>query len=152
MKNYNNVDDFREIIREMIVEEKQEQHQGFIEEAEINGGDKMDLSDQELAALHSFVMYKSSYRKENLARVGVEYSLSDPIISGLMDKGFIKLRGKALLPNKEMINKELAKHEAPKGYGILDNASMVFNREYEGPRPKKSRKEWGKPDDWRFGR
>jgi len=90
--------------------------------------DKMDLSDQELAALHSFIMYKAFARKENLAEIGVEYSLNDPTVAALIEKGFLKLRGKALVPNREMIRKELAKHEPPKSYPRLENAFLVFKR------------------------
>ena len=76
---------------------------------------------------------KSSYRAKELDEMGLgPYSPENPHIKKLISKGYIKMQGKALVPNKDKINKDLATHEAPPKYKkYISNPSFHFKKPYD---------------------
>ena len=88
------------------------------------------FNSQELAAIHVFKAYKSSYRAEYLARLGLgEYTADNPIIKSLIAAGVVKVsKNGSLTPlsHKEM-SAILQNYEYPEEYkGKLENGWMTF--------------------------
>lgn len=82
-------------------------------------------SDKELIAMHCLTMYKAGARAKYLKEHGIEYSPEDETIKSLISKGYVKVQGKSLNPDKSKIKAEMKKHKAPKGVH-LENSSMSF--------------------------
>jgi hypothetical protein len=88
---------------------------------------KADLSDKELIAMHCLTMYKAGARAKYMGEYDIKYSPEDPTIKSLISKGYVKLQGKSLTPDKGKIEKEMKQHKAPRPNGhSLENAHMSF--------------------------
>lgn len=97
---------------------------------------KADLSDKELAAMCMLISLNPAGRKKYLKQIGVDLSGSDPTLLGLVEKGYLNIRGpisgdKSFIPNKDKIKDELKQHKQPEKYrrplGVT-NASWYFEK------------------------
>jgi len=93
-----------------------------------------DLSPKELVAMHHLVHYKAGYRKEYFDenKLG-EYGPDNEVIKSLVRKGYVKVRGKSVVPDAKKIRETLKEHERPEGFH-LENAGTLFKRKTGGTR------------------
>jgi len=86
----------------------------------------------ELLAMHHLLSYTPAARKTEFLRNGLgEYHAGNPHVKALIDKGLVKVQGKALVPDKEAIIRVTKQHSTPKEFPYLEGASYVFKNSYD---------------------
>ncbi len=88
-----------------------------------------NYSQEELAVLGMFKMYKPNYRAQEMQRAGLgDYSPENPTVKSLIEKGLIKVRGgKSMVLDRTKTKKILSENEAPEKYKrYIDNYTMLF--------------------------